>query len=103
MMEIVNLNDNPEAILTMAAGELARLDGHLFCFEVLRHMPWPRPRPGSGDVFLTLIGNTEGIERRTQSYADVHVRDGATARSGPAVMTREQLASNLQTGNYNIS
>lgn len=103
MMEIVNLNDNPEAILTMVTGQLARLDGHLFCFELLPHLPWPRPRPGTGDVYLTLVGSTEGIERRVEDYPDVHVRAGATPWSGPAVVTREQLASNIKAGNYNIS
>ena len=87
-MEKICLNSSPSSILSATIGDVFELDGRTFILE------------GSGRVYLTLL-NTESSQwhKSRDGRSDwSHVRNLA----GFALMTREEMYSILESGNYFI-
>jgi len=87
---MINLNQTPEAILTMKDGEQATLDGHTVRLDVdninRQH-----------NVYLTVVSDTSNIKLiDPDDYDQVHVR----SYSDVAVMGRDTLVDRLKTKQY---
>lgn len=87
-MEKISLNTSPSSILSATIGDVFELDGNLFSFA------------GNGLIYLTHLDNseTEWYKEGDGLYTWAHVRN----KAGYALMTREEMCSILESGNYFI-
>lgn len=88
---MINLNQTPEAIMTMKNGEQATFDGHTFRLDVDHVLR-------SDYVNLTMIGDTSQVVRIDEEYPLVHVR----SLKEVAMMERVQLVARIKAKEYLI-
>lgn len=89
---MINLNQTPEAILTMNDGEHVTLDGHTFRFDV-DHVA------RQNFVYLTMTSNTTNIARMDEEYDLIHVR----SLTEVAMMERDMLMARIKNKQYTIN
>ena len=87
-MEKISLNTSPSSILHATIGQVFELDGRDFLLE------------GKDLIYLTLLDTDESQWHKDKNGVSswAHVRN----KAGYALMTREEMCSILESGNYFI-
>lgn len=104
-MGMINLNENPQAVLDMRDGEIVLVDDHQFKFEVHEETTWSEER-----VFLTAQDPVAIVGQQAFSDPDgeyryyewVHLRMSNNALGG-AAMARSEMVDILQNKQYKLS